>query len=309
MKFFLFLSAIIVVFNINSYAETVTLKSGMVIEGEIVERGGSYIRVDKGKSVLKIKYKYMDSAEVERIKNMDLPASKKTQAIEPPVPAAQSDAFLKSELDKAAVDIKTNEEQSFSVVIDGDFSDWKNYTLAWDDAGGVGHGSFSKGIDVKQVYYFNDSSYFYIFIKSDPNIQELEKKTHFSNNIGDFYIDSDNDATTGFNKGNRNVSEAVLGADIKIWVPVSSYSMYSNGKQINGLGADYRISRSEFGKSVEVRSETSYKGSRFIQHGKDGVEMAFPLDIIKKEKGDTFMLTFIESSHKENPSRKFVSLD
>ena len=54
-------------------AETVTLKSGKVVEGEIVEKTKEYLKVDTGSRVVKIPFKMIDPSEVEALRKLPNP--------------------------------------------------------------------------------------------------------------------------------------------------------------------------------------------------------------------------------------------
>ncbi len=65
--FFLLIS--ILVFTNPAAAETITLKSGRVLKGQLIERTSEYIKFDTGSGVLNIRYRMMDPADAERLQN------------------------------------------------------------------------------------------------------------------------------------------------------------------------------------------------------------------------------------------------
>ena len=57
MNKFVFLFGILFLFTQIGFAETIKLKSGKVIEGEILERTDEYVRIDTGNTIYKIRFK------------------------------------------------------------------------------------------------------------------------------------------------------------------------------------------------------------------------------------------------------------
>lgn len=70
MKKIMFIILIVVIFIVPVLAETVTLKSGRVIEGEIIEKTDEYVKIDTGKQEMKIKFRMMDQGSASRFKDM-----------------------------------------------------------------------------------------------------------------------------------------------------------------------------------------------------------------------------------------------
>ena len=77
------------------------------------------------------------------------------------------------------------------ILVDGEFDDWTNVTVANSDANGD---AGSSGIDFKVLKFSNDENYFFIYLETgkDINLQDL-------NDVA-VYIDIDNNAQTGANK-------------------------------------------------------------------------------------------------------------
>lgn len=68
MKRLIFTILVAFIVVVPVLAETITLKSGKVIEGEIVEKTDEYVKIDTGDQYMKIKFRMMDEGSVARLK-------------------------------------------------------------------------------------------------------------------------------------------------------------------------------------------------------------------------------------------------
>lgn len=71
MKKIIFMTLIAFVVAVPASAETVTLKSGRTIEGEIIEKTDDYVTVDTGKQSMKIRFRLMDQRSALAFKDYD----------------------------------------------------------------------------------------------------------------------------------------------------------------------------------------------------------------------------------------------
>jgi len=118
--------------------------------------------------------------------------------------------------------------------------------------------------------------------------------------LGSLYIDSDMDTNTGSGMRDSSGGSPVQGADFLIDLPVGLYASYSaeHGSE-SGCYVEYDIklwdpALKDF--SRRIRRESSRSEFPLIAHGKEGVEIAFPLADLQKHKGDKFTFACWEDS-------------
>lgn len=73
----IFLCLLIILLGANAHAETITLKSGRVLEGRVVERTGEYLKFKTGSGILNIRYRMMSPEDAERLKGQASPKREK----------------------------------------------------------------------------------------------------------------------------------------------------------------------------------------------------------------------------------------
>jgi len=197
--------------------------------------------------------------------------------------------------------------------MDGSFDEWVDYKIGWKETGAEGVRQ-PEDVDIKEFFYHNDDTYLYLFFKCRPTIQERYSKGAGSGIFSYLYVDSDSDKSTGASKNDDAGNAAMLGADIRIWVPIGVYSTSKaeEGTQ-KGCSVSYEMKRWNSATrdfTLDVRQEDSHRGS-LIGHGKDGVEMAFLLSDLKKRKGDQFDFICLEwaNNKPEFANRIRIKLD
>lgn len=106
------------------FAETIVLKSGRVVEGELIEKTDEYVKVDTGEKVLKIRLNLMDDVTKNYIRN----SINKVRLDAP----KESDTVLMNQPEEASDVIKEREEELtkeskayINKIIPIIFSSWK----------------------------------------------------------------------------------------------------------------------------------------------------------------------------------------
>jgi hypothetical protein len=181
------------------------------------------------------------------------------------------------------------------IKVDGSFEEWKDIKSGWKETGEEGV-RYPEDVDIKEFFYTNDDSYLYLFFKCKPTLQSRYEKGGGSGIFAYLYLDSDSNKRTGASVKDESGNSAMLGADIRIWVPIGVTSISSGGRTKEACSVHYEIKR--WNAAVKdftgvVRKEDSVHGN-LIKHGKDGVEMALLLSDLKKRKGDQFDFICVE---------------
>lgn len=120
------------------FADTVQLKSGKVIEGEIVEKTETYIKVDTGESLLKIQLNHLDQQTVAEIKG-------ESKRLEPPKTAPVNAVGTVHEAEKKTVKVNGSGD-SGGIALDPEqmFNRVANSVVVInvqkEDGGGLGSG-------------------------------------------------------------------------------------------------------------------------------------------------------------------------
>jgi hypothetical protein len=181
--------------------------------------------------------------------------------------------------------------------IDGNVEGWKGYQTGWEETGldwsKVQMTPAFDDFDLKQLYYDNDETYLYLFLKFKPTVQERYDKKRTSGAFGYLYIDSDLNTNTGSTNIDADGSSTIPGADIQIWLPVGVYSRYSAEGTRSGCSVSYDIRRWDPVSKLfqqEIRKAESTEANSLVAHGKDGVEIAILLSDLQLRKGSKFSL-------------------
>ena len=181
------------------------------------------------------------------------------------------------------------------IKVDGSIEEWKDTKSGWKETGEEGVRS-PDDIDIKEFFYTNDDSYLYLFFKCKPTLQNRYEKGGGSGILAYFYLDSDLNKGTGATKKDESSNSAMIGSDIRIWVPIGvTFTSDAEGTR-EASTVSYEVKRwnaADMDFSTDVRKETSASGN-LIKHGKDGVEMAFLLSDLKKRRGDQFDFVCVE---------------
>ena len=196
------------------------------------------------------------------------------------------------------------------IKLDGRAGDWAGIEPLWAEAGMPGSGSSGSALDIKQVYFTNDSKYLYVFLRTTPSVQERYDEKQASGNLCDIYLDTDNDAATGCKRVEGLDYGDISGYECKIWIPLGVYM---------GLGGSGPYVSYDLGTPGEdgtfsgdsVMEQSSTEEGALIAHGTDGVELAVPLAKINMRSGMTARVLLAESAHvfdKEGKSEGTVTI-
>lgn len=186
--------------------------------------------------------------------------------------------------------------EELDLAIDGNNNDWNSEPLV-KEIGDTGRGSFDTEIDATQLYVNNDAKYLYFFFGTRPSFAEKYVENKTTGSFCDVYIDIDNNP----NSGCRNVTGfsfgKITGYEFKLWMPIGQYATATE----NGTFASYSLLEAKddgsFSLSNPILEERSLEDTEFIAHGRDGVEMKVPLDILGIKIGDHINLLIVENTH------------
>ena len=179
-----------------------------------------------------------------------------------------------------------------NLTIDGNKNDWNSEPLV-KEIGGTGRGSFDTDIDATQLYVNNDAKYLYLFFGTQPSFAKRYVKQKTTGAFCDVYIDIDNNP----NSGCRNVIGfdfgKITGYEFKLWMPIGQYA----SPKENGTFAAYSLlgtrDDGDFSFLEPIFEKKSFEDTEFISHGRDGVEMKVPLDILRIKIGDHINLLIV----------------
>lgn len=229
------------------------------------------------------------------------------------VPSPVREAFQK-DLRNARSRLAKREKPSLS--IDGSFDDWQHYKKAWAGPGEKFNEVKSGGkndtvFEMTACCFSNDRNYLYLFLKFQPSVQERFERLNSSGklqsigNVGSFYFDEDMDRSTGAKE--PQVKPPLVGSDLMISVGAGAFRTPASVSAWVGYSI-FRYDASLQDLTDPIEDQSSRSDPLLIKDGKDGVEMAVPLDQIHTKKG-TFRVVF-ESEFSFLGSREvFVTLE
>jgi hypothetical protein len=212
----------------------------------------------------------------------------------------KSDKAQSGEIPPEAVRIKAEGPASGTAgallfKLDGKADDWAGIEPFWAEGGAPGQGLGDSSIDIKSVYFRNDSQYLYVFLRINPTIEDRFKKSPTGDIIGNLFLDTDNNPRTGSNAAEGRESDLYKGYEIRVWIPVGVMSAPEKSSPTVG----YEIYTHEggfYGINVVDRQNSLDEGS-LIAHGPDGVELAVKLEAIKLTLPTTFRVMLAEHCH------------
>lgn len=176
-----------------------------------------------------------------------------------------------------------------TIKLDGTVDKWLKKTPVWDN-GPVPADISPRDIHIMKVFFDNDSHYFYAFIQCSPTVQDRYKVTQFSGAIGQLYFDADNNPETGGPSLMGDSNPKARGYKIKVYLPLGVFSGTSGG----GAFASYEIYRftgqnlddnSGFNAKIPNSDQDDMHPNTLIADGKDGVEVAIPLEMLGMKPG------------------------
>jgi hypothetical protein len=181
--------------------------------------------------------------------------------------------------------------------INGISDDWGAETLVTDELGGIGRGTFGKEIDIKSVHVDVDKDYLYVFLACEPTIEEYAKSDAFSGILAYLYVDNDRDSKTGASVTDSSGNDGMHGAEFQIWVPITSWANLEGGKAVSGISVSYSLNSwnsktNDFDR--QIREEGATDDGALIAEGRDGVEMAVPLNALGLASGENFDFLALE---------------
>lgn len=205
-------------------------------------------------------------------------------------------------------------------IIDGLFDDWTEFHTGWEETGGIGNGPFGDHIDLKQLYYKNDERNLYLFFKSRPSLANRYRKNKLSGMVAELYFDTDSSAATGASKIKGSRSPAlrdgtIRGVDITCWVPIGvGMRSFGDGRSERFYGVSYSIHAWDARQrkfAIKRTESESWEPHSLIAHGKDGFELAIPLDDLQKRPGETFDFICVEwaDNGSKDANRVAITLD
>jgi hypothetical protein len=171
--------------------------------------------------------------------------------------------------------------------LDGKADDWAGTAPFWEEAVPAGAGLGESGIDIKQVYFKNDTQYLYGFMRISPTIEERFKISPTGSIIGDLFLDTDNNPQTGSNAAEGYESDLYKGYEVRIHIPVGVLNS-SDGQSVPLVGYEvYTHEGGFYGINYAARQDSTDEGA-LIAHGPDGVEFALSLEAMKLVVPATF---------------------
>jgi len=181
------------------------------------------------------------------------------------------------------------------IMLDGKLDDWSDVEPFWTEAGIAGSGPSESDIDIRTVYFRNDARYLYVFLRIFPTIEERFKISATGDIIGDLFLDTDNQPSTGSEASGLFPDEKFKGYEVRIHIPVGV--LRSEGKSTPY--AAYEIYTQEggfYGINVVDRQDTMSEGS-LIAQGSEGLEFALRLEAMKLAQPTTVRVLLQEHSH------------
>ena len=181
--------------------------------------------------------------------------------------------------------------------INGISDDWNDDTLVTKELGGKGRGTFGKDIDIKSVHVDTNKEYLYVFLTCEPTIEEYAKTDAFSGILAYLYVDKDRDSKTGASVTDSSGNDGMHGAEFQIWVPITSWAKLEGGKAFSGISVSYSLNSwdsktNDFDR--QIREEDATDDGALIAEGRDGVELAVPLNELGLASGENFEFLALE---------------
>ncbi len=161
-------------------------------------------------------------------------------------------------------------------VFDGKADDWASIPPVVEEAGASGV-DLDHEVDIKQVYFANDEQYLYVFLTTEPSIEERWQKTDSSSGFVEIYFDTDMDSSTGCHGVMGFDYGSIDGYERRIWMPIGVMAGPDGSTPMFGadLGAPGENGQFSFNT---IHTESTADPDDLIGFGSDGVEFAVPMD-------------------------------
>jgi hypothetical protein len=183
-------------------------------------------------------------------------------------------------------------------VIDGSMRDWANCKTAWLSNIAFKPQKSDRSYNVTACYYSNDTNYLYLFLKVQPSVQQKfiefnpDGKLRSLGNIGFFFLCNKSDKASGAQRRSERLEFSV--GDLMVSILAGTHmSTMGAAPEVSYHICEWDPHRKSFGE--DVQSQSSASEFRLINYGVDGVEIAIPLEDIKKSNGDTCEFYFVGS--------------
>ena len=180
--------------------------------------------------------------------------------------------------------------------LDGKADDWAGIAPFWAEGGAPGQDLPDESvIDIRQVYFKNDTQYLYGFMGISPTIEDRFRKFQSGGIIGNLFLDTDNSPKTGSNAAEGRESDLYKGYEIRVWIPIGVVT--GSGKSFPTVSYEiYTHEGGFYGINIADRQNTMDEGS-LIAFGPDGIEFALKLEAMKLTIPATFRIMLAEHSH------------
>jgi hypothetical protein len=179
-----------------------------------------------------------------------------------------------------------------TIQVDGTIDKWLKKTPAWDN--GPAPADQSPGdIHVGKVFFDNDDHYLYVFLQCSPSIADRYKITQASGDIGGIFFDPDNNPDTGSppeSASSTNPNDR--GYKSKLYLSIGVFTGASGGGTFVGYDqfrftGQHLDDNNGFNAEIPNTYQDSMHPNQQIAAGKDGVELAIPLDLLNLKPGAT----------------------
>lgn len=185
---------------------------------------------------------------------------------------------------------KTNTTPSASAMtiqLDGTIGKWSDKKPAWDNGPAPADQPPDK-IHIGKVYFDNDGSFLYAFVQCSPSVADRFKETQFSGDIGGIFVDPDNNPDTGSAAEGHSTNPNDRGYKTKIYLALGAVGdKPMAGYQLFRFTGKYLEDNNGFNEEVPHSDQNSFDQNALIAFGKDGVELAIPLDQLGLRAGAT----------------------
>ena len=178
-----------------------------------------------------------------------------------------------------------------TIQVDGSIDKWLTKTPAWDNGPAPADQS-PQDIHIGKVFFDNDEHYLYVFLQCSPTIADRYKLTQDSGDIGGIFFDPDNNPDTGSPPESSGASPDARGYKTKLYLSIGVFAGTSGGGTFVGYDmfrftGQHLDDNNGFNAEIPDAYETSMHPNQQIAAGKDGVEMAIPLDVLGLKPGTT----------------------
>lgn len=180
-------------------------------------------------------------------------------------------------------------------VFDGEADDWSSTPPVVREAGVAGV-DFDHQVDIKTVYFANDDEYFYVFLTTEPSIEERWRKTDSGSGFVEMYFDTDLDTSTGCRGVMGFGYGSIDGYERRIWMPIGVMADADGNAPM--FGADLAVPGDDgtFGFNT-IHTEDTRNPDDLIGFGSDGVEFAVPLDKLGVSAGQQIRVLIKEDAN------------